>query len=146
MGRNSNGRSSIYEGRDGWWHGRVTVGIKDDGKPDRRHVMGKTKAEITAKVRNLEKLRDEGRVPKVGQRWRAAAWLTFWLENIALPPNVSENTHSGYSVDVRVHLIPGIGAHWLDRLEPVCSRDADFRADDPKFNLTSRVRTASAGT
>ena len=85
MGRNSNGRSSIYEGSDGWWHGRVTVGIKDDGKPDRRHAMAKTKAEVTAKVRKLEKLRDEGRVPKAGQRWRVAAWLTFWLENIALP-------------------------------------------------------------
>ena len=81
MGRNSNGRSSIYEGSDGWWHGRVTVGIKDDGKPDRRHAMAKTKAEVTAKVRKLEKLRDEGRVPKAGQRWRVAAWLTFWLEH-----------------------------------------------------------------
>ena len=40
------------------------------------------------------------------------------LENIALPPNVSENTHCVYSVDVRVHLIPGIDARWLDRLEP----------------------------
>ena len=98
-------------------HGRVTVGIKDDGKPDRRHVRGKTMAEVTAKVRKLEKLRDQGRVPKAGQRWRVAAWLTFWLENIACPPNVSENTYSGYEVDVRVHLVPGIGAHWLDRLE-----------------------------
>ena len=118
MGRNSNGRSSIYEGSDGWWHGRVTVGIKDDGKSDRRHVMAKTKAEVTAKVRNLEKLRDQGRVPKAGQRWRVGAWLRFWLENIACPPNVSENTYSGYEVDVRVHLIPGIGAHWLDKLAP----------------------------
>jgi integrase len=118
MGRNSNGRSSIYEGSDRWWHGRVTVGIKDDGKPDRRHVMAKTKTEVTTKVRRLEKLRDEGRVPKAGQRWRVTAWLTFWLENIACPPNVSENTYSGYEVDVRVHLIPGIGAHWLDKLAP----------------------------
>ena len=118
MGRNANGRSSIYEGGDGWWHGRVTVGIKDDGKPDRRHVMAKTKTEVTAKVRKFEKLRDQGRVPKAGQRWRTAAWLTFWLENIVCPPNVSENTYSGYEVDVRVHLIPGIGAHWLDKLTP----------------------------
>jgi integrase len=118
MGRNSNGRSSIYEGSDGWWHGRVTVGIKDDGKPDRRHVMAKTKAEVTSKVRKLEKLRDQGRVPKAGQRWRVAAWLMFWLANIACPPNVAENTYSGYEVDVRVHLIPGVGAHWLDKLAP----------------------------
>ena len=89
MGRNANGRSSIYENAEGW-HGRVTVGVKDDGNPDRRHVRGKTKAEVTAKVRRLEKLRDEGRVPKAGQRWRVAAWLTFWVENIAVPPNVSE--------------------------------------------------------
>lgn len=116
MGRNSNGRSSIYEGSDGSWHGRVTVGIKDDGKADRRHVRGKTKTEVTIKVRNLEKLRDQGRVPKAGQRWRVAAWLHFWVGNIACPPNVSDNTYSGYEVDVRVHLIPGIGAHWLDKL------------------------------
>ena len=30
MGRNANGRSSIYENAEGW-HGRVTVGVKDDG-------------------------------------------------------------------------------------------------------------------
>ena len=117
MRRNANGRSSIYEGGDGWWHGRVTVGIKDDGRPDRRHVMAKTKAGVTAKVRKLEKLRGEGRVPKAGQRYRVETWLTYWVQNIAAPPNISENAHSGYEVDVRVHLIPGIGAHWLDNLE-----------------------------
>nr|WTB36443.1 hypothetical protein OG781_08920 [Streptomyces sp. NBC_00830] len=36
---------------DGKWHGRVTVGIRDDGKPDRRHVERKTRAEVTAAVR-----------------------------------------------------------------------------------------------
>lgn len=105
MGRNANGRSSIYENAEGW-HGRVTVGVKDNGSPDRRHVRGKTKAEVTAKVRKLEKQRNEGRVPKAGQRWRVAAWLTFWVQTIAASPNVSENTYSGYSVDVRVHAVP----------------------------------------
>jgi integrase len=115
-GRNSNGRSSIYEGGDGYWHGRVTIGTKDDGKPDRRHVSAKTKAEVTKKVRALEKLRDQGNVPKAGQRYRVHEWLTYWVENIAVPPNISENTHAGYEVNVRVHLIPGIGEHWLDKL------------------------------
>lgn len=32
--------------------------------------MAATKAEVTAKVRKLEKLRDQGRVSKAGQRWR----------------------------------------------------------------------------
>jgi len=39
--RQPSGRSSIYTGADGYWHGRVTVGVRDDGAPDRRHVMGK---------------------------------------------------------------------------------------------------------
>jgi integrase len=117
-GRSSNGRSSIYQGGDGYWHGRVTVGTKDNGKPDRRHVMAKTKAEVTRKVRDLEKKRDQGTVPKAGRRYRVSEWLTYWVQTIAAPPNVSENAHAGYEVDVRVHLVPGIGAHWLDKLEP----------------------------
>ena len=47
-----------------------------------------------------------------------ASWLTHWIENIAVPPHVSENTHAGYRVDVERHLIPGIGAHRLERLVP----------------------------
>jgi hypothetical protein len=31
--RKPNRRSSIYLGSDGWWHGWVTIGIKDDGAP-----------------------------------------------------------------------------------------------------------------
>lgn len=118
MGRNANGRSSIYQGKDGYWHGRVTVGVRDDGKPDRRHVQAKTKAEVTAKVRDLEKLRDAGRVPKAGQRWTVATWLKHWIDNIAVPPHISENTHAGYRVDVEKHLTPGIGAHRLEKLAP----------------------------
>ena len=112
------GTSSIYLGSDEYWHGRVTVGIKDDGRPDRRHVMGKQQSEVIRKVRELEKLRDAARVPKAGQRWTVATWLSHWIDNIAVPPHVSENTHAGYRVDVEKHLIPGIGAHRLERLTP----------------------------
>nr|WP_197682581.1 hypothetical protein [Jiangella sp. DSM 45060] len=66
--RRPNGASSIYLGKDGDWHGRVTVGIKDDGSPDRRHVQRKTEAEVIAAVRKLERDRDAGAVRKAGQR------------------------------------------------------------------------------
>jgi hypothetical protein len=74
--RSPNLRSSIYLGGDGYWHGRVTVGVRDDGKPDRRHVMGKSKADIVAKVRELERDRDRSTVRKARQRWRVSDWLT----------------------------------------------------------------------
>ena len=67
MARSGNRQSSIYLGKDGHWHGRVTVGRKEDGSPDRRHVMSKSKGTVVAKVRALERLRDEARVPKAGQ-------------------------------------------------------------------------------
>jgi hypothetical protein len=43
--------SSIYQDKEGKWHGRVRMGVRDDGKPDRHHVRGKTRAEVTKKVR-----------------------------------------------------------------------------------------------
>jgi integrase len=105
-------------GRDGYWHGRVTVGVRDDGQPDRRHVQGKTRAEAAGKVRALERERDQGMVRKAGPKWTVASWLTFWVGEIAAPPHVAENTHLGYKVDVNRHLIPGLGAHRLDKLTP----------------------------
>jgi len=117
MGRRPSGASSIYKGSDGYWHGRVTVGVRNDGRPDRRHVQAMTQAEVTRKVRALEKERDAGTVRKVGQRWTVEKWLTHWVENIAAQ-SVRENTLAGYRVAVRKHLIPGVGGHRLDRLEP----------------------------
>ncbi|MFE0785133.1 tyrosine-type recombinase/integrase [Streptomyces mutabilis] len=115
--RQPNGRSSIYKGKDDKWHGRVTVGIRDDGRPDRRHVERKTRAEVTAAVRELEKQRDGGAVRKAGRAWTVEAWLTHWVETIA-PLAVNENTMVGYGVAVRRHLIPALGAHRLDKLGP----------------------------
>lgn len=115
-GRNPNMRSTIYMDSRGYWHGRVTVGVRDDGHPDRRHVGGKTKAQVAERVRALERERDRGTLRKAGERWTVAQWLTYWVENIAAPPHVAENTHLGYRVDVNKHLIPGLGAHRLERL------------------------------
>jgi integrase len=117
MSRQPNGASSIYQGSDGYWHGRVTIGVRDDGRPDRRHVQARTKAEVTAKVRDLERQRDNKTIRKPGHAWTVAEWLTHWVENIAAP-FVRENTLAGYRVAVNKHLIPGIGAHRLSRLEP----------------------------
>jgi integrase len=117
MGRQSNGRSSVYPGKDGYWHGRVTVGIRDDGRPDRRHTMSKDKAKVLARVRALEKERDSGTLERAGESWTVEAWLTHWLENIAAP-FVEPNTLDGYRSAVNHHLIPGLGQHKLKKLKP----------------------------
>lgn len=62
--RQANRRSSVYLGADGWWHGWVTIGTKDDGSPDRRHRKGRSQAEVTRKAQELERQRDTGRIAK----------------------------------------------------------------------------------
>jgi integrase len=115
--REPNGAASIYKGADGRWHGRVTVGTGPDGKPDRRHVGRKTKAEVLKAVREIERKRDSGSLSKPGEKWTLGSWLEHWVHEIA-EKYAAENTYAGYEVDVRVHLVPGLGAHRLDRLEP----------------------------
>ncbi|QDP94966.1 site-specific integrase [Microlunatus elymi] len=117
MGRNPNNTWSIYLGADGDWHGRVSVGIRDDGSPDRRHVRGRSKEAVMDKVRELTKARDAGHVPKAGRRWTVADWLTHWLELISRP-NVRQRSYEAYRTAVNTHLIPALGKQRLDRLQP----------------------------
>jgi integrase len=116
-GRAANGRSSIYRGSDGRWHGWVTMGVKDDGSPDRRHVTGKTEKVVTAKVRDLEKQRDSGHVAKAGRAPTVTAWLRHYLDTIAAP-RVRPRTLNGYRGKIEQHAIPGLGRHRIDRLTP----------------------------
>ena len=116
-GRASNGRSSIYRGGDGRWHGRVTMGVKNDGSPDRRHVTGKTEKIVTEKVRKLEADRDAGNAANAGRAPTVEQWATTYLTDIA-PAKIAPKTLDGYWSLVRNWIIPNLGKHRLDRLQP----------------------------
>lgn len=58
MGRRANYASSVYQGTDGYWHGRVTMGRLPSGRPDRRHVSSQFEQTVWEKVRELEYARD----------------------------------------------------------------------------------------
>ncbi|MGH3499775.1 MAG: site-specific integrase, partial [Nocardioidaceae bacterium] len=117
--RKPNRRSSIYYSEtDGYWHGWVYMGVKDDGSPDRRHRKAKTETVVTAKVQKLEDERSAGTVAKVGERLTVEAWMQTWLTQIA-PRRVARSTlTSTYEPKVRRWIIPRLGRHYLDRLEP----------------------------
>lgn len=109
--------SSIYLGSDGWWHGRVTMGVKDDGSPDRRHRRAKTETGVRRKVRELEDQRDKGRAPKAGRKPTVEQWMTTYLTDIAgltLKPRSLDD----YWSKTRNDIIPGVGKHRLDKLAP----------------------------
>jgi integrase len=81
-GRASNGESTIYKGADARWHGYVSVGFKANGRPDRRHVSSRNRSVVVAKVRELERKRDNGTVSDVSTP-TVAEWLEHWLTTIA---------------------------------------------------------------
>lgn len=117
-GRKPNGRSSIYLGRDGKWHGWVTMGTRPDGKPDRRHRTGATETEVTAKVRKLEAQRDAGKTSKPGRVPTVAQWMRTYIDEIA-PQRVSQSTiDKTYRPKTELWIIPKIGKHRLNRLYP----------------------------
>ncbi|PRW61674.1 tyrosine-type recombinase/integrase, partial [Actinopolyspora mortivallis] len=117
-GRAPNGAGSVYYSEsDGKWHGRITLGVRDDGKPDRRHVMYKTEREVISALQKLEQWYREGTLRKPGKPWTVEGWLRHWVENIA-PMNLRYKALTGYRTAVYRHLVPGIGAHRIDRIQP----------------------------
>jgi integrase len=117
QGRDANLRSSIYQGSDGRWHGRVTMGVRDDGTPDQRHVASKDKTKVAARVRQRERQREGSSIIRPGRAWTVGQWLIHWLENIARP-SLRYKPYIGYRTAVNKQLIPGLGAHRIDRIQP----------------------------
>src|SRR4051812_49550035 len=116
-GKRASGESSIYRDEDGRWHGFVSMGQKEHGRRDRRHVSGSRRADVVAKVRAIEAKRDAGIVEAAGKAPTVGEWLDHWLDNIAAR-KVRARTLESYRSIVRLHLRPGLGHHRLDRLQP----------------------------
>lgn len=106
-----NRRSSIYESPpgSGKWHGWVWVGLKDDGKPDRRHRRGSSRAEVTAAVRKLERARDAGKAGRAGfAKVTLAQWGQRWLQIVA-ERGRADSTIARYRTDLEMYIYPKIG-------------------------------------
>ena len=117
MTRKANGESSIHKDAAGRWYGYVSLGLEENGQPDRRHVSAARRAEVLAKVRALEAKRDAGVLEAAGKAPTVLAWLDHWLHNIAFN-RVRPRTLESYRSTVRLHLGPTLGHHKLDRLQP----------------------------
>ena len=117
MSRSASGESSIHQDGAGRWHGYVSMGLKREGQRDRRHVSAAKRADVVRKVRALEQQRDSGVVSAAGRSPTLTEWLTYWLDTIALR-KVRASTLQGYRGRVKQRMIPAIGHHRLDRLQP----------------------------
>lgn len=115
--RRRNGESTCYLGSDGRWHGRVSVGLKPDGSPDRRHVSAADWDTVLEKIEKLEALRDAGQVVVPSRVPTLAEWLRTWLDTIAPRTAQQSTVDEIYRPKVERWIIPGLGRHRLDRLQ-----------------------------
>lgn len=109
--------STVYQGADGRWHARVTMGRRPDGRLDRKHVQRRTKAELREAVRELERSRDSGDYVWTTNDLTLAAWLDHWLDNV-LPMTARWKTLSTYRSQMRLHVVPALGDWRMSDIQP----------------------------
>lgn len=112
--RTSNGESSIYQDATGRWHGWVSMGVKPNGAPDRRHRTATTRKAVVAKVKELERQRESGAQSPVGSATTVEDYLQHWIRNVA--PGYLRRKSLAANASDTTHLIRGLGKHRLARL------------------------------
>lgn len=114
--KRGNGEGSVYQRANGIWVGALMLGRTATGRPDRRFVYGRTRAEVQRKLDELRTRAATGLVTEPHQL-TVATYLTQWLrDSVAL--HTREKTQRTYAVLVRRHILPAIGAVKLTGLRP----------------------------
>ncbi|MEV0537168.1 site-specific integrase [Kitasatospora sp. NPDC050463] len=140
----ANGDGTVYQRKDGRWEAAGYVLAPGDTRK-RVRVYGSTRKEAHAKL--TEKIAASNRgVPVVSAQGSLAAYLTYWLENVAVH-QLRENTHTRYTACTNRYLIPGLGKKklakltakdvrtWLNQLRTTCqccARGLDAVRDRPR--------------
>lgn len=113
--RNPNGLGSLFQDKDGTWHGLVSLGKDEAGKPVRRHIHRKTRQETIDAMNQLRvaPANEPGLLrPTQGT---VGAWLDEWLNDIVATYG-KPATWANYEGAVRRSIMPRIGGQQLARL------------------------------
>ena len=122
MPRRGNREGSIYKRADGRWEGKIMLGHRQDGKPLRRTVYGKTRQEVAEKLAKLSASAADGALP-VGGALKVGDYLAQWFEQHKAFGGrdggpLRPNTVRDYSTQLQLHIVPAIGDIRLDKLTP----------------------------
>jgi integrase len=117
VGKRGSGEGSIYRDNDGRWRSVVDLGWRD-GRRRRKYLSGRTRAEVAGKLRRVLDEQEAGlEISTDGLAPSLDVWLTHWLDTIAAP-RLRSSTLTTYRGYVRNRVVPNVGRHRLDRLQP----------------------------
>ena len=113
--RRSNGEGSLYQRRtSGLWEGSVIFGFDERGRPIRRTVASRSRAEARRKLNELVRLRDDG-LPPPDARLTVAELLSAWHDE-ELRHHVGRSTSDNYRSVYERHVIPVLGRKVVSKL------------------------------
>ena len=154
----ANGDGTVYQRKDSRWEAAGYV-LAPGNTRKRVRVYGTTRKEALAKL--TEKIATSNRgIPMPSAQGSVAAYLTYWLENIAVH-QLRENTRTRYTAVTRLYLIPGLGRKklakltakdvrtWLNQLRTTCqccTRGLDTARDQPPLLRRRKVLLQAALT
>ena len=114
--KRANNEGSIRQRKDGTWEARVTIGTNPGtGNPIRKSLYGKTQKEVRVKLQEVTKQLSEGGYLEPS-KMTVSTWLDTWLADYL--GAVKPGTVTNYSMQVRVHIKPALGAVKLVALQP----------------------------
>lgn len=106
--KRKSGTGSIHLRKDGRWEGRTVIGYDENGLPKTKNVLGKTKAECSAKLKALQESLDGNSDSKIKADMLFKDWLEFWYEHYS-KPKLRPKTQANYENRIRLHIVPAIG-------------------------------------
>lgn len=110
-----NGEGTIGKRKDGRWEARYIVGRDPEtGKQIRKSILGKTQAEVRAKLKDALAEAAEIDVVK-SSGYSVSGWMQAWYSLYA-QPNVRETTARYYKGYIDHHVIPRLGDTPLNKL------------------------------
>ena len=113
--RRANGEGSIRKRPDGRWEGRYTAGRDlETGKTVYKNVLGKTQAEVKAKLKQAIQENSEVDTLKAAQ-YTVGQWMDVWFENYA-KIKVRPSSHQTYRGYIDNHIKSNIGKIQLNKL------------------------------
>lgn len=111
MAQRGHGEGSIYKRNDGRW--AATISLEGGG---RKTFYGKTRKEVQTKLKEALYEQQKG-VLVTGPQQKVEQFLIHWLED-AHKQTIRDRTYERYEEIIRLHLVPGIGYHQLQKLSP----------------------------
>lgn len=91
--------------------------VSPPGAPRKRRTLyGNTRKEVQIKLRKAMKERDD-HVLVSGTR-TVGDWMRYWLDVVCVERGLKVNTMKSHRSKVETYIVPHLGQHRLDRLEP----------------------------